>query len=66
MITSLELESTSSVLRPYFFGTPSFESEYVLFEETEGVLTDTLMMLQDWHLTWLSHLKPYVKVGQSL
>ena len=46
------------------FWTPvNFEVEYFLNEETEGVLTDTVIYLYDHHLTWLSQLKPNVKVG---
>ena len=43
-----------------------FEFEYFLNEETEGILTDTLMNFHDWHLTWLSQPKPNVKVGRFL
>ena len=32
-------------------------------EETEGVLTDTVIYFSDQHLTWLSQLKPNAKVG---
>ena len=40
------------------FWTPvNFEVEYFL-EETEGVLTDTVIYFSDQHLTWLSQLKP--------
>ena len=42
------------------------EIEYFLNEDTEGVLTDTLMNFHDWHLTWLSQFKPNVMMGQSL
>ena len=50
-----------------FFGTTvNFEMEYFLKEETGGVLTNSLMNPHDWHLTWLSQLKPNVKVGQFL
>ena len=48
-----------------FWTTVNFERCFFLNEETEGVLTDTLMNLLDWHLTWLSQLKPNVKVGHS-
>ena len=49
------------------FWTPvNFEDEYLLNEETEGVLTDTVIYFSDQHLTWLSQLKPNAKVGQSL
>ena len=41
----------------------NFEVEYFLNEETEGVLTDTVIYFYDQFLTWLSQLKPYVKVG---
>ena len=41
----------------------NFEVEYFLNEETEGVLTDTVIYFSDQHLTWLSHLKPNAKVG---
>ena len=44
-------------------GTTSSEVEYFLNEETEGVLTDCGIYLYDQHLTWLSQLKPNVKVG---
>ena len=43
--------------------TVNFEFEYFLNEETKGVLTDTVIYLCDQHLTWLSQLKPNVKVG---
>ena len=46
------------------FWTPvNFEVEYFLNEETEGVLTDTVIYLSDQHLAWLSQLKPNAKVG---
>ena len=46
------------------FWTPvNFEVEYFLNQETEGVLTDTVIYFYDQHLTWLSGLKPNVKVG---
>ena len=46
------------------FWTPvNFEVEYFLNEETEGVLTNTVIYLSDQHLTWLSQLKPNAKVG---
>ena len=41
----------------------NFEVEYFINEETEGVLTDTVIYLSDQHLTWLSQLKPNAKVG---
>ena len=41
----------------------NFELEYFVNEETEGVLTDTVIYLYDQHLTWLSQIKPNVKVG---
>ena len=31
--------------------------------ETEDVLTDIVIYFYDQHLTWLSQLKPNVKVG---
>ena len=40
-----------------------FEVEYFLNEETEGVLTDTVIYFSDQHLTWLSQLKPNAKLG---
>ena len=41
------------------FWTPvNFEVEYFLNEETEGVLTDTVIYFSDQHLTWLSQFKP--------
>ena len=43
--------------------TVNFEVEYFLNEETEGVLTDTVIYFSDQHLTWLSQLKPNAKVG---
>ena len=49
-----------------FWATVNFEVEYILNEETEGVLTDTVIYFYGQHLTWLSQLKPNVKVGQSL
>ena len=46
------------------FWTPvNFEVEYFLNEETEGVLTDTVIYFSDQHLTWLSQLKPNAKMG---
>ena len=46
------------------FWTPvNIEVEYFLNEETESVLTDTVIYLSDQHLTWLSQLKPNAKVG---
>ena len=46
------------------FWTPvNFEVEYFINEETEGVLTDTVIYFSDQHLTWLSQLKPNAKVG---
>ena len=36
-----------------FWTTVNFEVEYVLNEETEGVLTDTVIYFYDQHLTWL-------------
>ena len=55
---------------PFFCASMNFELEYFLNEEIEGSLTDTMMNLQDWRLTWqspnLTKLKPNVKVGQSL
>ena len=46
------------------FWTPvNFEVEYFLNEETEGDLTDSMIYFSDQHLTWLSQLKPNVKVG---
>ena len=46
------------------FWTPvNFEVKYFLNEETEGVLTDTVICFSDQHLTWLSQLKPNAKVG---
>ena len=42
--------------------TVNVEFEYFLNEETEGVLTDSVMNFHDWHVTWLSQLKPNVKV----
>ena len=46
------------------FWTPvNFEVEYFLNEETDGVLTDTVIYLSDQHLTWLSQLKPNAMVG---
>ena len=46
------------------FWTPvNFEVEYFLNEETEVVLTDTVIYFSDQHLAWLSQLKPNAKVG---
>ena len=46
------------------FWTPvNFEFEYFINEESEGVLTDTVIHLSDQHPTWLSQLKPNAKVG---
>ena len=46
------------------FSTPvNFEVEYFLNEETEGVLTDTVIYFSDQHLTRLSQLKLNAKVG---
>ena len=48
------------------FWTPvNFEAEYFISEETEDVLTDTVIYLSDQHLTWLSQLKPNAKVAQG-
>ena len=41
----------------------NFKVEYVLNEETEGVLTDSVIYFSDQHITWLSQLKPNAKVG---
>ena len=41
----------------------NFQVKYFLNEETEGVLTDTVIYFSDQHLTWLSQLKPNAKVG---
>ena len=49
-----------------FGTTDKFEIEYFVNEESEDVLTDILMNFHDWHLTWLSQLKPFVKARQSL
>ena len=46
-----------------FWTTVNLEVEYYLNEETVGVLTDTVIYFYDQHLTWLSQLKPNVKVG---
>ena len=40
----------------------NFEVEYFLNEETEGVLTDTVIYSSDQHVTWLPQLKPNAKV----
>ena len=46
------------------FWTPvNIEVKYFLNEETEGVLSDTVIYFSDQHLTWLSQLKPNAKVG---
>ena len=46
------------------FWTPvNFEVEHFLNEETEDVLTDSVIYFSDQHLTWLSQLKPNAKVG---
>ena len=46
------------------FWTPvNFKVKYFLNEETDGVLTDTVIYFSDQHLTWLSQLKPNAKVG---
>ena len=46
------------------FWTPvNFKVKYFLNEETEGVLTATVIYFSDQHLTWLSQLKPNAKVG---
>ena len=37
-----------------FWTTVNFEVEYFLNEETECVLTDTVIYFYDQHLTWLS------------
>ena len=52
-----------SSYQTHFWTTVNFEVEYFLNEETGGVLTDTVMYFYDQHLTWLSQLKPNVKVG---
>ena len=46
-----------------FWAPVNFEVEYFLNEETEGVLTDTVIYFYEQHLTWLSQLKPNAKVG---
>ena len=46
-----------------FWTAVNFEIKYFLNEETEGVLTDTVMDFHDWHLTWLSQHQHNVKVG---
>ena len=54
-------KSTSPMLRNWdlSFWTPvNFEVEYFINEETEGVLTDTVIYFSDQHLIWLSQLKP--------
>ena len=59
-------KSTSPMLRNgevKFWTLVNFEVEYFLNEETEGVLTDTMISFSDQHLTWLSQLKPNAKVG---
>ena len=59
-------KSTSPMLRNWdlSFWTPvNFEVEYFINEETEGVLTDTVIYFSDQHLSWLSQLKPNAKVG---
>ena len=43
-----------------FWSPVNFEVEYFLNEETEGVLTDTVIYFSEQHLTWLSQLKPTV------
>ena len=62
-------KSRSPMLRNWdlSFWTPvNFEVEYFINEETEGVLTDTVIYFSDQHLTWLSQLKPNAKVGHTL
>ena len=45
------------------FWTPvNFEVEYFLSDETDGVLTDTVIYFYDQHLAWLSQLKPAVSI----
>ena len=59
-------KSTSPMLGNWdlSFLTPvNFEVEYFINEETEGVLTDTVIYFSDQHLTWLSQLKPTRVVG---
>ena len=46
-----------------FWTLVNFKVEYFLNEETEGVLTDTVIYFYDQHLTWLSQLTPNAKVG---
>ena len=46
-----------------FWTTVNFEVKYFLNEETKGVLTDTVIYFYEQNLTWLSQLKPNVKVG---
>ena len=50
----------------FFWTAVNFEFEYFLSEENVDILTDIVMNFNDWHLTWLSYIKPNVKVGQSL
>ena len=62
----MEMGSIGPMLRngELKFLTPvTFEVEYFLNEETEGVLTDTVIYFFDQPLTWLSQLKPNAKVG---
>ena len=46
-----------------FWTTVNIEVKYFLNEETDGVLTDTVIYLYDQHLTWLSQLIPNVKTS---
>ena len=41
----------------FFWTTVKFEFEYFLNAEIAGVLSNTVMNFQDWHLTCLSQLK---------
>ena len=60
--TSLEISPTRRQQDIFFCTTVNFEIECFLNEGTEDVLTDTLMNFHDWHLTWLSQLKPNVNL----
>ena len=58
-------KSASPMLRNWdlSFWTPvNIEVEYFINEETEGVLTDTVIYISCQHLTWLPQLKPNAKV----
>ena len=64
--TSLKNRDKQMQLPLFSWATVNFQFQYFPNEETEGVLPDALMNFQDWHLTSLFQLKPYLNVLQTL